>query len=347
MSFYTKYFRRAPFIPPSLCIKYGLIILFGYIIAPRAVDPRPALSTLVLERGSVSVGGPATGTIRAMKNQHPAGTRLSVSIVLHNSCLEMLDRVLRSLARSAEIAHAAGCVDQVLVDVLDNSSDEAFCQQAHAAIAAWPQSAALRMAYRRLAENRGFGAGHNCVIKGLDSDVHLVLNPDAELAEDTLRAGLSRLQEDPGIVLLSPRVEGAGGAQEFLCKRYPSVLVLVLRAFAPNFIRSLFQRRLDHYEMRDLCGGAGEAEIPLASGCFMLVRSAALKSVGGFDERYFLYFEDFDLSIRLGSQGRLVFNPAMHIVHHGGYAASKGSRHLKYFIRSGVRFFRQHGWRWI
>jgi hypothetical protein len=34
-------------------------------------------------------------------------------------------------------------------------------------------------------------------------------------------------------------------------------------------------------------------------------------------------------------------------VHHGGYAASKGFRHLKYFVRSGVRFFRQHGWRWV
>ena len=174
-----------------------------------------------------------------------------------------------------------------------------------------------------------------------------MLNPDAELAEDALRAGLSSLQEDPGIVLLSPRVQGADGAQEFLCKRYPSVLVLSLRAFAPHFIRHLFRRRLHRYEMRDLCSGAEEAEIPLASGCFMLVRSAALQSVGGFDERYFLYFEDFDLSIRLGSQGRLVFNPAIQIVHHGGYAASKGFQHVKYFIRSGVTFFRQHGWRWI
>ncbi|MEE4146822.1 MAG: glycosyltransferase [Halieaceae bacterium] len=282
-----------------------------------------------------------------MNDSHPAGTRLSVSIVLHNSSLPMLDRVLQSLARSAEVAHAAGRVGHVLVEVLDNSCDEPFCNEARAAIAGWPQSAIFRVVYRRLADNRGFGAGHNSAIHRLDSDFHLVLNPDAELAEDALSSGLTRLQEDPGIVLLSPRVQGPDGVQEFLCKRYPAVLLLLLRAFAPHFIRRLFQGRLDRYEMRDLCSGTAEAEIPLASGCFMLARSAALQSVGGFDERYFLYFEDFDLSLRLGSQGRLVFSPAMHIVHHGGYAANKGLRHIAYFVRSGTRFFRQHGWRWI
>ena len=90
-----------------------------------------------------------------------------------------------------------------------------------------------------------------------------------------------------------------------------------------------------------------QAEIMLASGCFMLVRTRALLAAGGFDDAYFLYFEDFDLSLRLGGQGRLIFNPAMRIVHHGGYAARKGMQHVKYFLRSGVMFFNQHGWRWI
>jgi len=88
-------------------------------------------------------------------------------------------------------------------------------------------------------------------------------------------------------------------------------------------------------------------QIMLASGCFMLARTAELQSVGGFSDDYFLYFEDFDLSIRLVSCGRLVFDPAVQIIHHGGYAASKGLQHVKYFIRSGITFFQQHGWRWI
>lgn len=283
--------------------------------------------------------------MRAMKNCTSA--HLSVSIVLHNSSLQMLHRVLQSLYRSARVAHAAACVARVTVEVLDNSSGSEFRRRASAASATWPEDDFFRVSYRGLSENRGFGAGHNVAIARLDSDFHLILNPDAELAENALQVGLTSLQEDSSIVLLSPRVLGEDGSQEFLCKRYPSLLVLLLRPFGFAFVRRLFRRRLYRYEMRDACSGANETDILLASGCFMLTRTGALQSVGGFNDGYFLYFEDFDLSIRLGSQGRLVFNPAIQIVHHGGYAASKGIQHVKYFIRSGITFFNQHGWRWI
>jgi GT2 family glycosyltransferase len=259
----------------------------------------------------------------------------------------MLQRVLESLYRSAETAHSAGCVEAVQVNVLDNSVDGEYRRRAGELVSSGPRAGFFHLLYRGLPHNRGFGAGHNSVLRDLDSEFHLILNPDAELAPDALQCGVSRLQQDSGIVLLSPRVTADDGSQEFLCKRYPSVLVLLLRAFAPGPLRRPFRARLNRYEMRDVCCQAREADIPLASGCFMLVRTDALQAVGGFSDDYFLYFEDFDLSIRLRSRGRLVFNPAMRIVHHGGYAASKGVRHVKYFIRSGITFFRQHGWRWI
>jgi len=251
------------------------------------------------------------------------------------------------LHHSAEVAQQAGCVSQVSVDLVDNSADQEYQQHIIRALAAGPQSDFFRVNYSAQPLNRGFGPGHNSVIESLDSDFHLVLNPDAELADDTLRIGLSCMEADPGIALLSPRVLGSDGDQEFLCKRYPTVLALLLRGFAPNFARRWFRKRLDRYEMRDVCSGDRQADVVLASGCFMLVRSAALRAVGGFNEDYFLYFEDFDLSLRLCGQGRLVFNPAMRIVHHGGYAADKGWQHVKYFIKSGITFFNQHGWRWI
>ena len=211
----------------------------------------------------------------------------------------------------------------------------------------WPGDSFFQLDYQPQTANRGFGAGHNTVINKLQSDYHLVLNPDVELSGDALALGLSALQADEGIALVSPRVSANNGRQEFLCKRYPSVLVLLLRAFAPRFLRRLFYRRLGRYEMRDVCAGEREAEIMLASGCFMLVPTVALVRAGGFNTGYFLYFEDFDLSLRLGGQGRLIFIPAMQIVHHGGYAASKGAQHVQFFLRSGLRFFNQHGWRWI
>jgi hypothetical protein len=288
----------------------------------------------------------APGNIHLMEEKPPSGINLSVSIVSHDSPLELLERVLQTLHRSAVVAHAANSVDRVQVEVLDNSSNGVFRQSLSDLIAAWPAVDFFRVTFVRLLENRGFGAAHNVAIQGLNSDFHLVLNPDAELSDDALRVGLDRLRKDRNIVLLSPRVQGSDGAQQFLCKRYPSLVVLLLRAFAPSWVRQYFQGRLDYYEMRDVCSGSDDADVPLASGCFMLVRTAALQAVGGFNEKYFLYFEDFDLSIRLAEQGRLVFDPAIQIVHHGGFAARKGSLHLKLFLRSGLTFFRTHGWRW-
>lgn len=78
----------------------------------------------------------------------------------------------------------------------------------------------------------------------------------------------------------------------------------------------------------------------------MLCKREVLSEVGGFDDRYFLYFEDFDLSLRLGKQGRLAYVPAMKIIHAGGNTASKGLRHILLFMRSAMRFFNQWGWRW-
>ncbi len=238
-------------------------------------------------------------------------------------------------------------MDRVTVYLVDNASGAQYQALLDKEANGWPQNEFFTVQFCPLAHNGGFGYGHNSVLPALTSDVHLILNPDVELEVDTLRAGLSSLLHSGDIALLSPMVFGGGGEQEFLCKRYPSVLVLLLRGFAPRFVHRLFHKQLAVYEMRDLCSGDTTVNVAIASGCFMLLRTSALRAARGFSEDFFLYFEDFDLSLRLGKQGRLVFDPAMRIVHHGGYAASKGWLHLKYFVNSGVLFFNRHGWRWI
>ncbi len=277
----------------------------------------------------------------------PATSRLSVSLVLFHTPLEMLEKTLTSLSLAVSTAGEPTLALRVPVTLVDNSCDAAYRAAIGALIARYENDAGLLLRYSPQPVNRGYGAGHNVALSGLQSDVHLILNPDVELEAGSLQAGLTRLRESADVALLSPRVAGADGRQQLLCKRYPSVAVLLLRAFAPGFVQRRFRERLAWYEMADLCRGEQEVDVPLATGCCMLVTTRALQAVGGFDERYFLYFEDFDLSLRLQSQGRLVFYPAMRIVHHGGFAARKGVRHIRYFIGSGVRFFNAHGWRWI
>jgi len=198
--------------------------------------------------------------------------------------------------------------------------------------------------------NIGYGAAHNLVLHGSGADYHLVLNPDVELAPDALAVGVRWLAEHKDIGAVAPEVfDGDGERQEYLCRRYPSVLDLLLRGFAPGLLRRLFRQRLDRYEMRDVIDPDPEREIidiPVMSGACLLVRRAAIDATGGFDPHFFLYFEDYDWTVRLNRITRTAYLPAMHIRHHGGGAAHKGLRHIGWFIRSGFRFFRKHGWKW-
>jgi GT2 family glycosyltransferase len=132
---------------------------------------------------------------------------------------------------------------------------------------------------------------------------------------------------------------------QYLCKRYPSLWVLFLRGFAPARLRRRFAPALDHYEMRDVIGDRFVPGVPLASGCFMLARTPLLTRVGGFDPRFFMYFEDYDLSLRVGRESQVAYVPRARIVHHGGDASRKGVRHVAWFMRSAWRFFARHGWR--
>ncbi len=263
---------------------------------------------------------------------------LSVSLVTFFSDVDQLRGALQSLQQAAV---AAGVEPEVTV--VDHSADSAYAKQVEALLAELLPTAKLICA----PDNKGYGAGHNRALYYADSEFHLVLNPDVELAPDALHAGLQFLQAHPAVVLAAPRVYGSSGDIEYLCKRYPSLWVLFLRAFAPQWLRQRFAGRLANYEMRDLCSGSQPCPVPLASGCFMLLRTPAMAAVGGFSDDYFMYFEDYDLCLRLAEQGQLMFVPAMEIVHHGGRAAHKGGGHLGMFARSARTFFGQHGWQWF
>lgn len=203
--------------------------------------------------------------------------------------------------------------------------------------------------YRRLRVfsghgNIGFGSGHNLVIREIESDFHLILNPDAFLDDSVLSVGIDYLANNPDVALVTPQTLGENGDIQFTAKRYPNLLVLLLRAFAPNLIKKPFRKLLDNYELKDKIPSNKPLDIDIASGCFMLARTSALKGIGGFDESFFMYFEDFDLSLRLREKYRIVYLPSMKIVHLGGKAARKGLKHIRYFSSSAFKFFNKHGW---
>ncbi|MGZ5032679.1 MAG: glycosyltransferase family 2 protein [Usitatibacter sp.] len=272
-----------------------------------------------------------------------AAPSLSASIVTFRTPRGMLEGALRSLARSVDEARRAGALGEAAVFVVDNGPPETRAQVVDA-LKAWPAEAgALEIVTGH--GNVGYGRANNLVLARLASEVHVIMNPDVELAPDALRMALAALREHPEVGLVAPAVYGDDGAQQYLCKRYPSVWVLFLRGFAPAGLRRRYARALDHYEMRDVIADRFVPGVPLASGCFMLARTQLLKRLGGFDPSFFMYFEDYDLSLRVGREAGVAYVPQARIVHHGGDASRKGARHVGWFIRSAWRFFSRHGWK--
>ena len=182
---------------------------------------------------------------------------MSVSIVVHNSPLFMLQRVLESLQRATELAVGQGGLEGLVVYCVDNASEPAYRGSLVKLLNAHTRNERYRLEYLLLEQNRGFGAGHNAALAAARSDYHLILNPDAELDAYALAKGIAAMADNLDIALLSPAVSGPDGQPEFLCKRYPSVLVLSLRGFAPVLLRRAFDSRLARYEMRqELSAGA-------------------------------------------------------------------------------------------
>ncbi len=271
-----------------------------------------------------------------------ASVRFSATTVVFATPPETLARALASLGIAVARAREAGLLASAEVWVVDNG--EGSRELAGACRQAWP-AAEGPLEVIAGQGNVGYGRANNLALARAASEVHLVMNPDVELDPEALVAALGALVEHPEVGLVAPSVRGEDGATQYLCKRYPSVWVLFLRGFAPAALRQRFARTLDAYEMRDVIGEQYLEGVPLASGCFMVARTALLRKVGGFDPRFFMYFEDYDLTLRLAREAAVAYVPGARIVHLGGDASRKGWRHVAWFMRSAWRFFGRHGWR--
>jgi GT2 family glycosyltransferase len=275
---------------------------------------------------------------------------LQVSIVTYRPDWQLLERCLRKLALAVGAARESGIVRTVNVALIDNSADRGIAAKVIELGKTRFADSGVQMTYLHGHANIGYGAAHNLVLHGSGADYHLVLNPDVELAADAIVNGVRWMNAHPDVGAIAPQVHRRDGAREYLVKRKPAVLDLALRGFLPTLGRTLFRRRLDRYEMRDVVDADPAREIvdiPAMSGACMLVRRKAIDQTGGFDPRFFLYFEDFDWTVRLNKVARTAYVPSFEVVHHGGGAARKGMKHIGHFVRGGWRYYRKHGWKWL
>ena len=272
---------------------------------------------------------------------------LSISVVLYRTPTDQLDSFMDSLFNSIRALRERHSLPSIPIFLVDNFSESGSSSCEIWARKYQPERIDVDFHYLAGHGNIGYGRGHNLVLGQLDSDYHLLLNPDVTFDKEALNQAITILHNNKHLKLLSPSATGLDGSKQYLCKRYPSLLTLLIRGFFSGRFEKHFNKRLFTYEMRELSEDEYTEGIFLASGCFMLVDTLAWKEVSGFDEKFFLYFEDFDLSLRMGKCGKFVYAPSVRIMHAGGFASSKGLRHLYAFTLSGIRFFSKHGWRFL
>ena len=271
---------------------------------------------------------------------------LSASIVTHAPDLTLLEQTLDSLRRALRLAQARGVLVRAEVSVIDNGPGESWRGPLRALLertfADTPWAAAEVVTGQG---NIGYGRGHNLALLRSAADYHLVLNPDVIMQDDAVCEAIAFMQSHRDVDLLAPLVTGPDGKVQYLCKRYPALIDLALRGFAPPPVKSLFRSRLERYEMRGEVDSGKPFDATLASGCCMFLRRPAAAASGGFRDEFFMYFEDFDLSLRMAEHGRLVCVPQVKIIHYGGNAADKGGKHIRMFLRSAVMFYSRYGWK--
>ncbi len=273
------------------------------------------------------------------------GCGLSISIVVYHPDMALLERTLRTLGDACDRLRAVSPRVPIDVFLVDNGGFDTGSAIGAAALAGLT-AREIRCELISGHGNVGYGCGHNFAIDRARSRLHLILNPDVDLDAQAFVRASAFFEAHPEAGLLAPRIEEDDGSLQYLCRRYPSLLDLFVRGFAPASVRSLMALRLARYEMRDMIDGTAIVwDPPIVSGCFMLFRTALLRRLGGFDARYFLYFEDYDLSLRAHEQMRVAFVPDVRVVHHGGGASRKGMKHIRLFGASAFKFFNRFGWR--
>jgi GT2 family glycosyltransferase len=193
--------------------------------------------------------------------------------------------------------------------------------------------------------NLGFGAAHNIVMRKMidNTKYFLILNPDVYFKRGTLEQLRIFMDSNRDVGLVMPKVLYPDGSSQRLCRLLPDPYDLVLRKIDIKMFNPIIARRKSRYEL-GFADYNKMMDVPYLSGCFMFIRTEALKKVGIFDERFFLYLEDVDLSRRINYAYRNVYFPDAQIYHTYERGSNKDIRLLWQIILSAIKYFNKWGW---
>ncbi len=248
---------------------------------------------------------------------------VSVSIVTYNTENGELESCLNSLV--------SPLINVIyIIDNSQNKETEKFCSRFD------------KVKYIA-SENVGYGAGHNKALKevlNLNVKYHLVLNSDVFFTIDVIDKIVRYMDANPQVGQLHPRMIYSDGRLQYSCRLLPNPLNLFGRRFLPEFI----MRNIDRRYTLAFNDHSKPFNVPYHQGSFMLFRIEALRKIGLFDERYFMYPEDIDITRRMHREYNTMFYPEVTVVHAHRQDSYKNHRMLKIHIVNMIKYFNKWGW---
>lgn len=221
---------------------------------------------------------------------------ITASIVTYNSADE-IDILMMSIQKCTSF-------EEITIYVIDNASHDETISLIRKK---YPWARVIESK-----ENLGFGRGHNLAIKNIHSKYHIIVNPDISVTADTIAKAVHYMEKNPDIAVMTPFVMNVDGTQQFLPKKNPSMKYMVGGMFENKF--KFCKKLREEYTLQNT-DVSSPIDVEFCTGAFMVTQTAALHEVGGFDERYFLHFEDADLTRELRRVGRAVYNPNIRVTH--------------------------------
>ena len=249
--------------------------------------------------------------------------KLNVSIVLYHTPVAELNNVLSILLQAPSVNR---------IYLIDNSEGPLRLPVEDS-----------RIDYRCSGSNLGFGSGHNIAIRESVRDhvpFHLIMNSDITFTAANIAEMLAYMESHADLACMMPNVQFPTGKPQRLCKLLPTPMDLLGRRFLPE---TLIKQRNARYELA-FTGYNRIMNVPALSGCFLLCRTNALDQAGLFDERFFLYCEDIDLTRRLHRVGQTLFYPNVTISHDFRRASYTNLRLTWTHMRSACLYFNKYGW---
>jgi GT2 family glycosyltransferase len=200
-----------------------------------------------------------------------------------------------------------------------------------------------RVSYYFANGNLGYGRAHNIALRASRgrSRFNLVMNTDITYSTDVVRRLVSYMDANPGVGLAGPKVRYPDGSLQYVCRLLPTPANMFLRRFLPG---SSWTERADAlYELR-WWDHESFANIPYFQGSCILLRTDLCNELGGFDERFFLYGEDIDLTRRIHEVAQTVYVPDVHITHEYRRYSIRSLLGTWYGIQNNWRYFNKWGW---